>query len=67
MSQILVVQAAQAGERLDRFLQNALQDFSRTDIQKIIVQGQVLREGQPAPKNLRVEEGMEIEVLALPE
>jgi 23S rRNA pseudouridine1911/1915/1917 synthase len=67
MSQILTVAAEQVGLRLDRFLQAALKDFSRTDIQKIIVAGQVLSAGQPVPKNLRMELGMAFEVLALPE
>lgn len=56
-----------AGERLDKFLQSALTEFSRTDIQKIIEEGAVLRNGVACPKNLRVSAGMIIEVAHLPE
>lgn len=66
MSSLITVAPEQVGQRLDRFLQAALQDFSRTDIQKLIVAGQVQCQGQPVPKNLRLEEGMIIEVLSLP-
>lgn len=66
-SQILTVGNSQIGMRLDRFLQDALQQFSRTDIQKIIAAGQVTMNGETVPKNLRTEEGMEFHVLALPE
>jgi 23S rRNA pseudouridine1911/1915/1917 synthase len=55
------------GERIDKFLQDALQEFSRTDIQKILLAEKVLQNDQPCPKNLRVKAGMVIEVLSLPE
>jgi len=67
MSPTLTVTEAQAGLRLDRFLQTELQDYSRTDIQKIIAAGQVLHQGAPVPKNLRMEVGMVFEVLSLPQ
>ena len=66
-SQILTVGNSQIGMRLDRFLQDSLQQFSRTDIQKIIAAGQVTLDGQTVPKNLRTEEGMVFQVLSLPE
>ena len=58
---------SQAGERIDRFLQAHLKDYSRTDIQKLIVAGSVLFDGKPVSKNLRIESDMEIQVLTLPE
>lgn len=54
------------GERLDKFLQAMLPDFSRTDLQKIITESKVLYHSTPCPKNFRIKEGMEIEVLELP-
>lgn len=61
------VNAEQAGERLDKFLQSALIDYSRTDIQKLIDAGMILRDGVPCSKNLRVSAGMMIDIQALPE
>lgn len=58
---------SQAEERIDRFLQAQLKDFSRTDIQKIIAAGSVLVNGLSISKNFRLEPGMEIQVLTLPE
>lgn len=67
MNLILTVEAAQVGMRLDRFLQSALKDYSRTDIQKILVADQVLYGEKPAAKNLRMELGMQFEILSLPQ
>jgi len=57
---------SQAEERIDRFLQAQLKDFSRTDIQKLIAAGSVLVNGSTISKNFRLEPEMEIQVLALP-
>ena len=54
-------------QRVDRFLQSELKEFSRTDIQKLIASEQVLFEGKPVAKNFRLEPEMEIQVLSLPE
>ena len=47
---------SQAEERIDRFLQAQLKDFSRTDIQKIIAAGSVLVNGLSISKNFRLEQ-----------
>ncbi|MDR1760331.1 MAG: RluA family pseudouridine synthase [Fibrobacter sp.] len=60
-------EAADAGKRIDKFLQEKLQDFSRTDIQKLISAAQVFLLGKAVSKNLKVEEGMEFEILSLPQ
>lgn len=61
------VEDSHVGERVDRFLQVQLKDYSRTDIQKIISSGSVLFNGEAVSKNFRLEAEMEIQVLALPE
>lgn len=55
-----------AGLRLDRFLCEKLPDFSRTDIQKWIDQGNVVVRGLPAAKNLRMTAGLILEVAERP-
>ena len=62
-----VVAEKEAGERLDKFLQVKLKDFSRTDIQKLIVDGKVIAAGSVAKKNLRLTEGMHVALSALPQ
>lgn len=66
MKQIIVDEKSE-GLRADKFLQNALADFSRTDIQKLLAAGSVLFDGKPISKSFRVEEGMIFELLGLPE
>jgi 23S rRNA pseudouridine1911/1915/1917 synthase len=44
----LAVGAAEAGQRLDRFLVSRLPDFSRSRLQALIRAGSVLRDGEPA-------------------
>lgn len=62
-----VVSEAEAGERLDKFLQGRLKEYSRTDIQKLIADGAVFAAGAPAKKNLRLTEGMTVLLSAYPE
>ena len=62
-----VVSEKESGERLDKFLQGKLKDFSRTDIQKLIADGAVLAGGSVAKKNLRLNEGVAVTLSALPE
>lgn len=66
-SQNFIVSEKDANERLDRFLQKKLSDFSRTDIQKLIAENQVTVAGAPAKKNLRLSEGMLVCVASLPQ
>lgn len=54
-------------ERIDRYLQGYLGEFSRGDLQKLIQDGQVLVEGKPVKKNAKVQNGQKLEVLTLPE
>lgn len=62
-----VVSEKDANERLDRFLQKRMADYSRTDIQKLIAENQVTVAGVPAKKNLRLAEGMHVAVASLPQ
>ena len=66
-SQNFIVSEKDANERLDRFLQKKLSDYSRTDIQKLIAENQVTVAGAPAKKNLRLSEGMLVCVASLPQ
>lgn len=62
-----VVSEKDANERIDRFLQKRMADYSRTDIQKLIAENQVTVAGVPAKKNLRLAEGMHVAVASLPQ
>lgn len=66
-SRSFVVSEKDANERLDKFLQKKLSDYSRTDIQKLIAENQVTVAGTPAKKNLRLSEGMLVLVASLPQ
>ena len=66
-SRNFIVSEKDANERLDRFLQKKLSDYSRTDIQKLIAENQVTVAGSPAKKNLRLSEGMLVCVASLPQ
>ncbi len=54
--------ADQAGERLDRMLAGALDDLSRSQIQKLITDGRVLVQGRTARANLAVRKGDHVTV-----
>jgi 23S rRNA pseudouridine1911/1915/1917 synthase len=60
------VAAADAGERLDRFLAARLPDLSRTRIQELIAEGRVRVAGRPARASHRVAAGEEVEAEVLP-
>lgn len=62
-----IVSESDVGERLDKFLQKNLTDYSRTDIQKLIAENQVSIAGNPAKKNLRLTEGMVVQLSGLPQ
>ena len=54
------------GERLDKALTEQLPDLSRTQVQRLLKEGQILVNGRPAKPNLRLEGGEEATV-TLPE
>jgi len=53
--------------RLDKYLQFKYPEYSRTDLQKIIADGNVLLNGKALHKNFPVPENAEIEILQMPE
>lgn len=55
------------GERIDKFLVGVMEDVSRTDVQKLIVAGEVKVGGAVASKNFRVETGMVVVVDKVPQ
>src|SRR5215472_9665215 len=57
------VDSALSGERLDRALAATLPGMSRTRAQAIIEEECVRVNGRPAKASLRLEEGMQVEVL----
>jgi len=56
-----------SGERIDKFLVGAMENVSRTDVQKLIVAGEVKVGGAAVSKNFRVETGMVVVVEKVPE
>lgn len=63
-NQMLLLEAP--GERLDRVLTKQLPELSRTQIQRLLKEGQILINGRPAKPNLRLEGGEEA-TITLPE
>ncbi len=62
MAHLLEVGPEQAGERLDRFLAAELPGQSRSQVQRLIEQGQVVVEGRTARANLAIKTGDRITV-----
>ena len=60
--EIVVVAPEQAGERLDKLLSEALEDVTRSAVQKWMDEGAVLCSGKPVAKNARAKAGDEIVV-----
>jgi 23S rRNA pseudouridine1911/1915/1917 synthase len=60
------ITAADAGQRLDRFLAAGLPELSRTRIQELIAEGRVRVNGARAKASHRIAAGERIEVEALP-
>ena len=54
--QEFLVQPGQAGERLDRFLSDACGDYSRSFLQKLVKEGQVLVNQKAQKANYKVNE-----------
>jgi 23S rRNA pseudouridine1911/1915/1917 synthase len=57
---VFVVNAEQAGQRLDRFLASQLPDMSRTHIQLLMEEGRVLVDGGAMKPSHRIEQGATI-------
>ena len=53
MPEPILFTAGESGERLDAFLRDAMPDYSRSALQKLIEEGNVLLNGRPAAKNAR--------------
>jgi 23S rRNA pseudouridine1911/1915/1917 synthase len=58
----LVVAAEDAGMRLDKYLASRLTDLSRTQVQRLIQEGQAAAANGPASVNYRVREGETIDL-----
>ena len=54
---IIELTCGEAGERLDSWLANKLEGFSRSNVQKLIMDGRVLVDGGPAGKNHKIRAG----------
>lgn len=61
-TRVVHLQVDGAGERLDRYLAQALPDLSRSRLQQLIRAGQVTLDGQPARSSTPVADGMRITV-----
>ena len=59
----LTVLPEQSGQRIDKFLQEALPELSRSQAQKWLAQGMVELDGAPAGKNDRLKAGAQLSVL----
>ena len=60
MAEQILLQADQAGERLDVFLTRQQPQLSRSHIQKIIAAGEALVDGQPKKANYKLAAGEEV-------
>jgi 23S rRNA pseudouridine1911/1915/1917 synthase len=61
-ARVVQLQATGAGERLDRYLAEALPELSRSRLQQLIRAGQVTLDGRPARPSSPVADGMQIVV-----
>lgn len=60
------VSKEQAGQRLDRFLADCLPEMSRSYLQKLVREGEILLEGKPVKSGAKLTEGARVTV-TLPE
>ena len=58
----LVVEAADAGVRLDQFITSRLPDLSRSQVQRLLRDGRVTSSPHPAKPGLVVTEGLQVDV-----
>ena len=63
---MLTAEASDAGKRMDRFLTEKLEEFSRSYLQKLLKEERVLMDGKAVKANCRVQGGEQFEVF-LPE
>ncbi len=63
---MLTAEASDAGKRMDRFLTERLEEFSRSYLQKLLKEERVLMDGKAVKANCRVQGGEQFEVF-LPE
>jgi 23S rRNA pseudouridine1911/1915/1917 synthase len=66
MSELLVVPAGLAGERLDRAV-SLITGWTRREVEELVAAGAVLLDGEPVPKSRRLVVDSVIELLAEPE
>ena len=59
-SHLFIIDPANSGERIDKFLSNNLKDVSRSRIQKLITEGKVLVDGVMVSKHHRLISGAEV-------
>ena len=65
-SQTQTLQLDAPGQRLDKVLTAQLPDLSRTQIQRLLKEEQILVNGRPAKANLKLEGGEQV-TITLPE
>ncbi|MFM9124631.1 MAG: S4 domain-containing protein, partial [Actinomycetota bacterium] len=58
----LVVDAEQAGTRLDRLVQERVPGISRAEAQRLVDEGRVTVDGLPRARSLRVQRGMAVRI-----
>jgi len=63
----IVLEVMDSGERLDKYLANAVSDLSRTQVQRLIAAGQVSVNGRSARSSLRLEAGDEVVIHVPPQ
>ncbi len=61
-SRVLQIVCDQNGARLDKFVADAVQELTRSMVQKLIEDGYVLVDGKPAAKNTRLKTGSRVTV-----
>ncbi len=63
----LELTAAEGGERLDRFVADSLPQLSRSAVQRLIKDGEIQVNGQPAKASLRLEAGDRVQITLPPD
>ena len=60
---MLTAEASDAGKRMDRFLTEKLEEFSRSYLQKLLKEERVLMDGKAVKANCRVQGGEQFHIL----
>lgn len=63
---IVPVRESGAGERLDKYLSGQMPEFTRSFLQKLMKEGHILLDGQPAKANCKLKAGQKMEIFLLP-